>query len=167
MNRFGNFCLDISSLAVVLFILSLCYYTNFIYLFLASMFLLLLCWSLLKLAQIETEGIPSHFDSISEADSKTLWWLTSLLMPILQENFNLPLYQYAIIGAVCLLIYWKSIIFIYNPIALLLGYHYYTVSIEGKNFTLLSKQKLMNPHQDINVGQLSNNLIIVKSGEKK
>ena len=167
MNRFGNFCLDVSSLAVVLFILSLCYYTNFIYLFLVSMFLLLLCWSLLKLAQIETEGIPSHFDSISEADSKTLWWLTSLLMPILQENFNLPLYQYAIIGAVCLLIYWKSIIFIYNPIALLLGYHYYTVSIEGKNFTLLSKQKLMNPHQDINVGQLSNNLIIVKSGEKK
>lgn len=167
MNRFGNFCLDISSLAVVLFILSLCYYTNFIYFFLAGIFLLLLCWSLLKLALIETEGHQSHFDSISEADSKTLWWLSGILIPILQENFNLPLYQYVIIGAVCLLIYWKSIIFIYNPIALLLGYHYYTVSIEGKNFTLLSQQKLMNPHQDIKVGQLSNNLIIAKSGEKK
>lgn len=165
MNRFGNICLDISSLAIVLFILSFCCYTDFINLIFGSLFLFLLCWSMLKLAQVETECFEVNFDSVEEEDNKSYWVFTGLIIPILQESFNLPLYQYMIISIVFLVIYWKSISFIYNPVLLLLRYHYYHVSVNGKSFSLISQRKIMNPRENITVGKLSNNLIIAKNGE--
>lgn len=165
MNRFGNICLDISSLAIVLFILSFCYLKDFVYLIFSSLFLLLLCWSMLKLAQVETEGVDVNFESVEEEDNKSYWVFTSLIIPVLQESFNLSLYQYIIISIVFLVIYWKSISFIYNPVLLLLEYHYYHVSVNGKNFSLISQHRIMNPHENIVVGKLSNNLIITKDEE--
>ena len=165
MNRFGNICLDISSLAIVLFILSFCYFNDFVYFIFSSLFLLLLCWSMLKLAQVETEGFEVNLESVEEEDNKSYWVFTSLIIPVLQESFNLSLYQYIIISIVFLVIYWKSISFIYNPVLLLLGYHYYHVSVNGKIFSLISQQRIMNPHENIIVGKLSNNLILAKNGE--
>lgn len=164
MNRFGSFCLDVSSLAIVLFTLSLCYNQNFIYFFCCGVFLFLLCWSMLKLALSEIETDSVSFESVEEEDYKVYWIFGSLIIPIIQGSFHLLFYQYAIIGFAFLIVYWKSISFIYNPLLLLMGYHYYHVSVSGKSFSLISKQKIINPHNSIDVGKLSNNLMISKKG---
>ena len=164
MNRFGIFCLDASSLAIVLFILSICYHQSFIYSFCCGAFLFLLCWSMVKLALYETEADSVSFETVEEEDNKVYWIFGSLIIPAIQGNFHLPFYQYAIIGFVFLIVYWKSISFVYNPLLLLMGYHYYHVTVSGKSFSLISKQKIINPHNSIDVGKLSNNLIISKKG---
>lgn len=167
MNRFGNICLDLSSFALVSFILSLSFFdsSRTVLFILGAFFLFVLCWCMLELALTETESHSVNFENIEEEDSKTFWVFSSVLFPILQGSCDLSLTKYTIMVLFFLIIYWRSISFIYNPVLLLMGYHYYKVSIGGKTFYLISKRKLMNPKDQITVGQLSSNLIIEKNGE--
>lgn len=167
MNRFGSFCLDISSFGIISAILIWNFHDdvkNAIYFFLISIFLFLLCWSLLKLAIKAIENKTTDFDSVEEADEKCFWMFPCIIIPLIQKELDLSQTIYIVVVIIFMVVYWKSISFIYNPIVLIFGYHYYNVSIQGKSFTLISKQKILEPYKKITVGKLSDNLIIAKTG---
>jgi hypothetical protein len=98
----------------------------------------------------------------SNNNSEVLGFIFTYLFPFLMVITNLnSIIAFSILIIMVFLIYIDTPIFSVNPLLkIILGYNVYEIKSEGKRFFLLSKEKYSEGKVDINVKQLSLEVLI-------
>lgn len=105
--------------------------------------------------------------SIETADSENIAFMLLYLLPLFENGFGqlnwvMTLPAIIIFGAVI----WTGYGYHFNPLLGLMGWHFYKVgTAEGVTYILITKKELRSANQELEVGQLTE-FIIIDKGEK-
>ena len=134
----------------------------------ACLVLVVLCISLLRYAKNNLERVRFSVNSVEAADRENMGFLLLYLLPLFTSPFNALNWQIwiptlVIFGAVVATGYSYH----FNPLLGLMGWHFYKVGTsEGVTYILFTKKQLRNTIDSINIGQLTE-YIVMDLEEKK
>lgn len=131
-----------------------------------SAFLLFLCLGLLQYAKAHLERLKFSATTVEAADRENMGFLLLYLLPLFTAQFsslNWQVWVPAIITFAGVVATGYS--YHFNPLLGLLGWHFYKVSTrEGVTYVLITKKQLRNATEAIEVGQLTEYIVIDVGG---
>lgn len=105
--------------------------------------------------------------SIETADSENIAFMLLYLLPLFENGFsdlNWPMTIPAVLLFAAVI--WTGYGYHFNPLLGFLGWHFYKVSTEeGVTYILLTKEELRTAKKTMNVGQLTEYIVIDKGRE--
>lgn len=124
--------------------------------------LILICLGLLRYAKSNLERMKFEAVTVEAADRENTAFLLLYLLPLFTAQFDTLNWQVwlpaiLIFGAVVATGYSYH----FNPLLGLIGWHFYKVSTkEGVTYVLITKKQLRNATETIEVGQLTEYIVI-------
>jgi hypothetical protein len=131
-----------------------------------SIVLVVLCLVVLNRAQVSLAASSFRAQSIEAADHENTAFLLLYVMPLLTSQFKALDWHFwlptvLIFGLITAFGYNYH----FNPLLVLLGWHFYRVeSTEGVTFVLITKKQLRTAATDIKVGQLTEYILLDLGG---
>lgn len=131
-------------------------------LLMASLSLVFLCLGLLSYAKRNLERLRFDAISVEAADRENIAFLLLYLLPLFTEQFstlNWQLWIPAILIFAAVVATGYS--YHFNPLLGLIGWHFYKVNTkEGVSYVLITRKQLRNANEVMNVGQLTEYIVI-------
>ena len=167
LNKFAKLLLTSTAMAPVLLTYSwVAYYereeATAGILFVACTTLILMCLWILRYAKNNLERMPFKAISVEAADRENIAFLLLYLLPLFTEEFTALNWQVSlpaviIFGAVVATGYSYH----FNPLLGFCGWHFYRVGTnEGVTYVLITKKQLRSATNTIEVGQLTEYIVI-------
>lgn len=130
--------------------------------------LLLICLGLLGYACRNIERVNFAAKSVEAADSENVSFLLLYLLPLFTAKINELTWQVWIpMIAIFAVITATSYSYHFNPLLGMMGWHFYKVtSADGITYVLITKKQLRKAAEHMQVGQLTE-YILIDLGEKK
>ncbi len=128
--------------------------------------LILICLAILRYAKTNLERMKFEAVSVEAADRENIAFLLLYLLPLFTAQFDTLNWQVwlpaiVIFGAVVATGYSYH----FNPLLGLIGWHFYKVGTkEGVTYVLITKKQLRNATEAIEVGQLTEYIVIDMGG---
>lgn len=128
--------------------------------------LVVICLALLRYAENNLERMKFEAVSVEAADRENIAFLLLYLLPLFTAQFDTLNWQVwlpaiVIFGAVVATGYSYH----FNPLLGLIGWHFYKVGTkEGVTYVLITKKQLRNATEAIEVGQLTEYIVIDMGG---
>ena len=167
MSRFAKLLLTITAIAPVLLTYALisflnCNTTEAVILFFIFLILVFICFSLLYHMKKNLERMNFQADSAEVADSENIAILVLYLLPLLSGRSITPDWK---VWLPVVLVFGLAIIASYgyhfNPLLGFFGWHFYKVrSKENVIYVLITKKQLVNVTEMIEVGQLTEYMLV-------
>lgn len=135
-------------------------------LFGACVILIVICLGMLRYAKKTLERVKFSATTVEAADRENMGFLLLYLLPLFTAQFTTLNWQVwipaiAIFGAVIATGYSYH----FNPLLGLMGWHFYKVGTkEGVTYVLITKRQLRNATETIEVGQLTEYIVIDVGG---
>lgn len=166
MSTITKLLFTLTVLALPLFIIAFTYQDNWLFCTVEALLLIFLSFSLLNFAEKELQLFEIKITNFESTDRNCFWIFLSLLIPIAGKQFNIDWIPLTATGVLLLACLYSSIGFSYNPVFLLLGWHFYTIELpEGGKYILLSKKKLINNHDKLVVSKITDYVLIARDRE--
>lgn len=104
--------------------------------------------------------------SIETADSENIAFMLLYLLPLFENGFTNLNWEMTIPAVLIFsAVIWTGYGYHFNPLLGLLGWHFYKVGTEeGVTYILISKKEIRAAHQELEVGQLTE-FIVLDKGE--
>lgn len=167
MSHLGNIVLTGTALAPVLLTYAImaaiegAYYPAAALIF-VSVALVVLAVALLRYFRRRLEQLSFRFNSVEVADRETIGILVLYLLPLLRTSFvGLDWIVIIPAAAIFLALALTGYNYHFNPILALLGWRFYKVGTsEGVSYLLVTRRKLVNTDDQVDVRQLTSYTIV-------
>jgi len=102
--------------------------------------------------------------SIEAADSENIAFMLLYLLPLFENGFTNLAWEMTVPAVLIFaVVIWTGYGYHFNPLLGLLGWHFYKVGTdEGVTYILISRKELRTAHKDMNVGQLTEFIVLDK-----
>lgn len=163
MNKLANLCLAITSLSFPILVLAFIYLDSLLILILIALLLALMAHLLLIFSIKELEVIDLQIDDFTNKDFACLWVFSTLLVPLASKQIDVDPIILTLIVILLLGVLYKSIGFIYNPLLVIFGWHYFAVKLpQGGEYILITKKKIINKEDTFRASELFDYVLISK-----
>lgn len=141
-----------------------CYYVEAIYSVTACLTLVLLCLGLMAYAKKHLAVITYTPTSIETADSEIMNFLLIYLLPLITRDLATYNWQaWIVIAFIFCIVVAASYSYHFNPLLVIFQFHFYKVSDkDGMSYVLITKNRLVKANTPLNVGRLSEYVLIDK-----
>ncbi|MBD1549594.1 hypothetical protein [Roseibium aggregatum] len=128
--------------------------------------LILVCLGLLRYAKANLERMNFSPTTVEAADRENMGFLLLYLLPLFTAQFSTLNWQVWVPAIVIFAgVVATGYSYHFNPLLGLLGWHFYKVSTkEGVTYVLITKKQLRNATEAIEVGQLTEYIVIDVGG---
>ncbi|KXJ52342.1 MAG: hypothetical protein AXW12_15985 [Thalassospira sp. Nap_22] len=128
--------------------------------------LILVCLGLLRYAKASLERMNFSPTTVEAADRENMGFLLLYLLPLFTAQFSTLNWQVWVPAIVIFAgVVATGYSYHFNPLLGLLGWHFYKVSTkEGVTYVLITKKQLRNATEAIEVGQLTEYIVIDVGG---
>ncbi|MCR9257790.1 MAG: hypothetical protein NXI16_17035 [Alphaproteobacteria bacterium] len=128
--------------------------------------LILVCLGLLRYAKANLERMNFSATTVEAADRENMGFLLLYLLPLFTAQFSTLNWQVWVPAIVIFAgVVATGYSYHFNPLLGLLGWHFYKVSTkEGVTYVLITKKQLRNATEAIEVGQLTEYIVIDVGG---
>lgn len=123
---------------------------------------------LLRVARSQIERIAFKAETVEAADNENIAFLLLYMLPLFTANIDNLTWQVWVPAVVIFAVITATgYSYHFNPLLGMMGWHFYKVTTaEGITYVLITKKQLRNAAEQLQVGQLTE-YILLDQGEKK
>jgi len=172
LNRLAKLLLTSTAIAPVLLSYAwvayrACAYHQALVLFVTCAVLVGICLGMLQYCKKHLERVPFSMTTAEAADRENIGFLLLYLLPLFTSSYSALNWQVWIPAiAIFAAVVGTGYSYHFNPLLGLMGWHFYKVGTkEGVTYVLITKKHLRNANATIEVGQLTEYIVLDLGGK--